>query len=71
MAITSETADRVGHSFAQYIAHGTRFRQELLVYFQAFVTQMKKWKATGDEWVRRLTFREVGLHEVSQVRIFL
>jgi len=63
MAITSETADRVGHGFAQYIAHGTRFRQELLVYFQAFVTQMKKWKATGDEWVRRLTFREVGLHE--------
>jgi len=63
MAITSDTADRVGHSFAQYIAHGTRFRQELLVYFQAFVTQMKKWKATGDEWVRRLTFREVGLHE--------
>merc|ERR1719492_666171 len=63
MAITVETASRVGNLFADYINHGERFQKELLVYFRAFVTQMKKWKAAGDEWVRRLTFREVGLHE--------
>jgi len=64
LGIGVQTVTRINSVFTEYINnYFDRFLSELIVYFKAFFSHLKKLKSQQDEYLRKLTFRELGLHE--------